>query len=434
MEPDAIAAARTLPDAPPLPAPHAAALLDTGAVRRGQAPLLTFYDDATGERTELSWATFENWVAKTANLLVDELEVRRGDRVATVLGSSWTTAVVTVACWRVGAALVPVDADGPLAEVRALLAAAAPRVVFCREDLLDDLPDLVPDTAAEVVAVGTGMAGRATTDVGSALPYAEEVLAFGDHVDAPAPSAADTALLVWSGEAGGLARLSHEAVVAGAAAVAAWGLRDRDRVLLSRPLQAVDGLVTGLAAVLAARGSLVLTRAMPAEALMGRVDDERVTVAVPRAAALEALLASPEQPAPEGFRGFLAAAGVPDALLRAAWEAGWQVGVGHGLAEAGCASSLVPADVDAATRAWLRDAAAPTVGCATAFAQVGVDTAGPYGSVGPLRVRGPVLASGYEARPDLDAAFADGWFATGQRGFLAVGPDGREYAFLSGRA
>src|SRR5579859_6537412 len=31
-------------------------------------PLITFYDDATGERVELSVKTFDNWVAKTANL------------------------------------------------------------------------------------------------------------------------------------------------------------------------------------------------------------------------------------------------------------------------------------------------------------------------------------------------------------------------------
>ncbi|MFD0393659.1 TIGR03089 family protein [Streptomyces nogalater] len=36
-------------------------------------PLVTFYDDATGERVELSVATFANWVAKTANLLQGDL-------------------------------------------------------------------------------------------------------------------------------------------------------------------------------------------------------------------------------------------------------------------------------------------------------------------------------------------------------------------------
>ena len=30
-------------------------------------PLVTFYDDATGERVELSVATYANWVAKTSS-------------------------------------------------------------------------------------------------------------------------------------------------------------------------------------------------------------------------------------------------------------------------------------------------------------------------------------------------------------------------------
>ena len=42
-------------------------------------PLLTWYDDATGERTELSGATLANWVAKTANLLVDGCGLGAGD-------------------------------------------------------------------------------------------------------------------------------------------------------------------------------------------------------------------------------------------------------------------------------------------------------------------------------------------------------------------
>ncbi|WP_255400045.1 TIGR03089 family protein, partial [Mycobacterium sp. 1482292.6] len=36
-------------------------------------PRITYYDDATGERIELSGVTLANWAAKTANLLRDEL-------------------------------------------------------------------------------------------------------------------------------------------------------------------------------------------------------------------------------------------------------------------------------------------------------------------------------------------------------------------------
>ena len=41
-------------------------------------PLVTFYDDATGERIELSVTTYANWVAKTAGLAADELDAERG--------------------------------------------------------------------------------------------------------------------------------------------------------------------------------------------------------------------------------------------------------------------------------------------------------------------------------------------------------------------
>ncbi|MCU0266884.1 MAG: TIGR03089 family protein, partial [Actinomycetia bacterium] len=56
-------------------------------------PLLTHYDDATGERVELSVATTANWVAKTANLLADELDVGPGAVVALALPRHWLVPV-----------------------------------------------------------------------------------------------------------------------------------------------------------------------------------------------------------------------------------------------------------------------------------------------------------------------------------------------------
>ncbi|KKK06705.1 TIGR03089 family protein [Micromonospora sp. HK10] len=82
-------------------------------------PLLTWYDDATGERTELSGATLANWVAKTANLLVDEVALAPGDTAAVLLPPHWQTAAVLLGCW--SAKLTVVDAPG---EVDVLFAAA----------------------------------------------------------------------------------------------------------------------------------------------------------------------------------------------------------------------------------------------------------------------------------------------------------------------
>jgi len=79
-----------------------------GRLRRepGQ-PLVTFYDHATGERTELSVTTYANWVAKVGSYLVEECGLERGDALVIDLPAHWLGTVVLGAAWTVG--LVVVD-------------------------------------------------------------------------------------------------------------------------------------------------------------------------------------------------------------------------------------------------------------------------------------------------------------------------------------
>lgn len=121
-------------------------------------PFLTFYDDATGERTELSYATADNWVAKTANLLVDGLGVAPRDDVAVLLPPHWQTVVVTFAVWAIGAR------THDDAEVAFVSPAAFGRVPPRRETValslkpfaapLDDVPPGVLDYAIEIPVYG----------------------------------------------------------------------------------------------------------------------------------------------------------------------------------------------------------------------------------------------------------------------------------------
>lgn len=88
---------------------HLARLLGRTPPAASGTPFLTYYDDATGERTELSYATTDNWVAKTANFLRDGLDVQPGDGVTVVLPPHWLAVVVTFAAWLAGC---PVGAGG----------------------------------------------------------------------------------------------------------------------------------------------------------------------------------------------------------------------------------------------------------------------------------------------------------------------------------
>jgi uncharacterized protein (TIGR03089 family) len=77
-------------------------------------PLVTFYDDATGERTELSVKTFANWVSKTANLYADELMLDPGDAIRIELPPHWLGPVFLAAAWTCGLEL---DDDADVAVV-----------------------------------------------------------------------------------------------------------------------------------------------------------------------------------------------------------------------------------------------------------------------------------------------------------------------------
>src|SRR4051794_8360742 len=73
-------------------------------------PLLTWYDEHTGERVELSVTTYANWVAKTASLLVDEHDLERGDVLLVDLPTHWLGPVFLGAAWTVGLAVAFPDA------------------------------------------------------------------------------------------------------------------------------------------------------------------------------------------------------------------------------------------------------------------------------------------------------------------------------------
>jgi uncharacterized protein (TIGR03089 family) len=74
-------------------------------------PFVTYYDLATGERTELSGTTTANWVAKTANLLVDELDAESGTRIEVALPTHWLRTVWILAAWAAGGTIVDAEGD-----------------------------------------------------------------------------------------------------------------------------------------------------------------------------------------------------------------------------------------------------------------------------------------------------------------------------------
>lgn len=75
------------------------------------SPRLTWYGPDS-ERVEFSGRVLENWVAKTANYLVDELDAEPGTVIALDLPLHWRSLVWMLATWAVGATAVTADGAG----------------------------------------------------------------------------------------------------------------------------------------------------------------------------------------------------------------------------------------------------------------------------------------------------------------------------------
>ncbi|MFE4215040.1 TIGR03089 family protein [Streptomyces sp. NPDC056844] len=224
-------------------------------------PLVTFYDDATGERVELSVATFANWVAKTANLLQGDLAAEPGDRLALLLPAHWQSAVWLLACSSVGV----------VAEVQGDPASA---------DLVVSGPDTLDRARAcrgERVALALRpLGGRFPQAPEGFADYAVEVPGQGDRFAPYAPvDPAAPALSV-----GGAVLTADQLVARAREDAAELGLGPGSRLLTGRTYDTWEGLSAGLLAPLAAGGSVVLCRhldRLDANGLAKRVESERIT-------------------------------------------------------------------------------------------------------------------------------------------------------------
>jgi uncharacterized protein (TIGR03089 family) len=229
--------------------------------RHGDKPFCTWYDDYRDGRVELSYRTFGNWVAKTANLLVDELGAEPGDQVG-VLADHWQVPVLLAACWSAGLGVVKLDPGGP---VPPLVAA------FVHEERLADAP--VPE-ATPVVALTADPLGRPGRDLGRAQNFSRIVPSMGDVFDADTGPPGDA--LTAGAETATMDQLLERA----AALAARTGLGTSDRLLSGRSLVTPAGAVAGLLAPLACGAGVVLVNNFDPARFWRRVADERVTVAV----------------------------------------------------------------------------------------------------------------------------------------------------------
>ena len=218
----------------------------------GPKPLVTYYDDATGARIELSRLTVANWAAKTANWLVDEIDLEPGTPVSVSLPAHWQTVGVLLGSWWAGAHVV----DEP----------KGAEVAFVPADDLD-----AGDGAHVVAAVGLDSLGAPVRGLpDDIVDYVSDIRVHGDDFVAMSPVPGSSPAL--------LEATADEVVAAARQRAEDLGIGRDDRVLSTMDWSLPGGAVDGLLTVLAAQAALVQCANLDPAKLDRRRSDERITV------------------------------------------------------------------------------------------------------------------------------------------------------------
>ncbi len=217
-------------------------------------PRITYYDDATGERIELSTATLANWAAKTANLLRDEMGATPGSRVAVLLPAHWQTAAVLFGVWWIGCEVVLADAENPAADI-----------ALCTADRLDEADAAVG--MGEIAVLSLDPFGKPVPDLPVGVTdYATSVRVHGDQIvpeRVPGPALDG--------------RSVDDVLAAARASAAAQGLTAEDRIMSTAGWETAEDIVERLLAVYVVGASLVQVANPDPDLLDRRRQSEKLT-------------------------------------------------------------------------------------------------------------------------------------------------------------
>lgn len=391
-------------------------LADAAVTHADRAAVIT-------DRAEYTWSQLQAGAVRGAAALT-ALGLEPGDRLLTRLPNGAELAVIMFAAARAGLVIVPIEPTS--ADVAPIAARVGARAIA---DTATDasLTLITPQTAADWLD--------------STEPVAVSVPAAG--------GGEDIVLLARASRSNRAVMLSHRAILAAVASIGqapSLALRAEDRVLLVLPLYHLAGFVTAFLPLTAVGGAVVIPDAPDfnagpdqrqafTDAVLEAIPRHRVTVlpgapglyqlllgstGLERALATVRLLTSGASPLdPEDFSAIRARTGSP------VWE-------GYGISEAASAVSTTlmtaqprPGSVGLplpGIQVRVEDPAdvAPSEGEGDESTTSELDTLldlSNAGEPGPISLRGDHLFSGYW--PDgSDGPDADGWFVTGDIGYL----------------
>jgi malonyl-CoA/methylmalonyl-CoA synthetase len=390
-------------------------------VARAPSPAKTAMETPDGRR--LSYGELFAEAGRYARALVN-LGVEPGDRVAAQIDKSPEAIVLALACFRAGAALLPLNTAYTLSEIEYFLTDAGPALTLGRPRDLEALRGLAARHGLPRVE-SFGSRGEGT--------FFDLVRSISDELPPVARMKDDLAAILYTSGTTGRSKgamLTHENLTSNAETlVDLWRFTQDDVLIHALPVFHTHGLFVATNVALFSGATMLF---------QPKFDADLVIASLPRATALMGVptfytrLLEHEgltREAARGVRVFISGS----APLLAETHERWRERTDHaileryGMTETNMITSN-PYDGDrvAGTVGF------PLPGVSLRIANPDDGAPLPQGEVGVIEVKGPNVFKGYWRMPEKTAAEfrADGFFITGDLGRI----DERDYVHIVGRA
>lgn len=392
----------------------------------------------------LTYAALDTQRVEVAKAML-ALGVAPGDRVAVWAPNLSEWILVTLAAQSIGAVMVPINTRMKGLEVAAILADSGARVLFCIDHFLgESYPDMLAPHRPACIERTVVLRPRAERPMAEGELLWPAFLVQAEQVSDERFQASeqrvtgDTVMdIMFTSGTTGRPKGVMTSQAQNLRAVDGWasitGLETGDRYLIVNPFFHTFGYKAGWLAALT-RGATILPHLVfDADAVMTRIENERVTVLPGPPTLYQSLLNSPrlrEFDLSSLRMAVTGASAIPPVLIeRMRSELGFRdVHTGYGLTESCGFATLTRTGDDAETVALSSGCAMPGVELRC------VDDKGQPvtpGQPGEVLVRGYNVMRGYFNQPDATAKAvdADGWLHTGDIGVL----DSRGYLRITDR-
>ena len=454
-------------------------LLSLHSKTSGGKTFLIYYG-ADDERQALSYGEFNARVHQAANFMVDDLGIRRGDRVATIADNHIDTVLIYFACWVIGAAVAPQNVAEDDRRIAFILRNCEAKVCFARAEYRERAEAIISGVDGDegapniktIVDVGgapgdglinfhQAMKNRPTTYLGDDSGAKAADLPLGEGTAATA-TLDDEALLVYTSGTTGTPKgviLSQYNLLVDAQGISQWqAITGNQRMMCVLPIHHVNGIVVTIMIPLYVGGSTVLNRRFSASRFWERIVREGVNVVSVVPTLLQFLIEHGRAELAAGntifgqgvtrrdlarFRHFICGAGTLSVKLAQEFSElfGLTLLHGYGLSESTCYSCFLPISLSwEANQSWLLDHGYPSIGCPiepnemAIFAADGSGRQLGAGERGEICIRGHNVMQGYFKRPDANAeTFKFQWFRSGDEGYFLHDETGRQFFFITGR-